>query len=130
MKDITRIRDLLYRSMDVQLSLEEKEELSQGLQAFPDLLVEREQLLQLRAALAGFETTPTPALFSEKVMEKHQSSQRIRIHGWATQIVAASICLLLFFMLGLYIGEGKLDLLTILGVDQLSPEEAYTLLNY
>jgi hypothetical protein len=46
------------------------------------------------------------------------------------QIAAASLVGVLVFLLSIYFGEGSLDTTAILGLEELSPEEALTLLNY
>lgn len=130
MKDKNDIKDLLYRSVDIALSPAEEQALAEGLSRFPELEAERDQLLRIRKALAGMEVSATPADFSESVLTKQQRPQIIRLQSWAPQITAACIIVVLAFVLSVYFGEGSLDMTSVLGVEELSPEEAYTLLNY
>lgn len=130
MKDKSYIKDLLYRSVDVTLSPKEVQNLAEGLARFPELEAERDQLLRLRKALAGMEVSATPGSFSESVLAKQRRPRIIRLQSWAPQIAAACVIFVLAFVLSIYFGEGSLDMTSVLGVEELSPEEAYTLLNY
>jgi hypothetical protein len=130
MKDKNYIRELLYRSLDVALSPKEEQDLADGLIRFPAIETERKQLLRMRDALARMEVSATPAGFSESILAKKQRPRMIYLQSWAPQIAAACVILVLAFIFSIYFGEGSLDLTSVLGVEELSPEEAYTLLNY
>ena len=130
MKDKNYIKELLYRSLDTSISRKEEQNLAEGLIRFPELETERNQLLRMREALAAMKVSTTPTDFSESVLAKRQPPQVIPLQRWAPQIAAACVLVLLSCVLSIYFGEGSLDMTSVLGVEELSPEEAYTLLNY
>lgn len=130
MKDKNYIKELLYRALDVPLSPGEEQDLAEGLIRFPELATERDELLGMREALAAMKVSATPSGFSESVLAKRQPPRIIPLQRWAPQIAAACVLVVLTFVLSIYFGEGSLDMTSVLGVEELSPEEAYTLLNY
>lgn len=130
MYDKDTIQSLLYRSLDEALSFDEEKLLEQGLVAFPELMEERDQLQRLRAGLQSYTVSATSSGFSESVLQKVHKSKVIPLKSWAVQITAACVILTLAFVLGLYFKEGSLSTEVLLGVQELSPEEAYTLLTY
>jgi anti-sigma factor RsiW len=130
MMDKDYLRDLLYRASDAPLLPEEAQVLARALELNPDLQAEQAELQRLRQDLRNWSVSGTPAHFSESVLKHLAGSRVIRLQDWMPQIAAASLVGVLVFLLSIYFGEGSLDTTAILGLEELSPEEALTLLNY
>jgi hypothetical protein len=68
MKD--EMLDLLYRSYDGDLTLEEQRRLDEGLSSSPDLRAEKKRLEQLRGAIRSGATESFRPFFAERVMQR------------------------------------------------------------
>jgi hypothetical protein len=130
MYDKDTIQNLLYRSLDAALTSEEEKQLELGLAQYPEIVEERNQLMRLRSSLRSFTVSATPSGFSESLRQKINQPRVIQLQSWAPQIVAACLVITLAFVLGLYFNAGTLSTEVVLGVEELSPEDAYTLLTY
>lgn len=124
------LRSLLYRALDAPLLPEEAQVLAHALELYPDLQAEQEELRRLRQDLHNWSVSETPAHFSESVLKRAHAVRVLRLQDWAPQIAAACLAGVIAFLLSIYFGEGSLDTTAILGLEELSPEEAFTLLNY
>ena len=130
MKNEHKLYDLLVRSFDTPLAKEEQEQLEFALKNSEVLRKAQQELIGLRSQLSSFEVSAEP-LFTDQVMQKigASSTKIIPLRRYATQIAAACLILILATGVGMYMLEGGLDAEIILGVDELDPLDAYTLLN-
>ncbi len=127
-------RNLLIRSLEEPLSMEESNRLKNALQKSPELRKEQEELQALRQLLASFSVAKSDA-FVDKTM---QIIQQKRINGDEKinqfliaifpKAAAACVLLLATFMLYILFSEGSLDTETLVGLNDLTPEEAYSFL--
>ena len=116
--------DLLYRAQDHPLSPAEERELALALEQSPALRAERGQLLRLRAVL-GQMKPPARTDFTAQVMA--QVEARAVSLRWLRRVAAACLLLLAGAFLTLYLSEGSLSTDTLIGVQELKPEDATAL---
>ncbi|HKK78045.1 MAG TPA: hypothetical protein VJ933_00395 [Phaeodactylibacter sp.] len=116
--------DLLYRAQDNPLSPVEERELALALEQSPGLRAERDKLLRLRDAFGQIEPPPEPD-FTAQVMAGLQA--RVVPLRWLRRVAAACLLLLAAAFLTLYFSEGSLSTDTLIGVQELQPEDATAL---
>ncbi|MEN0005502.1 MAG: hypothetical protein AAF798_15230 [Bacteroidota bacterium] len=128
-----RMNQLLLKSLDLPLSAEEQTALDQALEASAALREDQAKLLAMRQLLAKAQLEASPS-FADRVMDTIKLRQRptftasiIRLYP---KVAAACILLLLAGMLGIYLSEGNLSVDALVGVQELSIDEAYTLVDY
>lgn len=122
--------ELLLKSLDQRLNTDEQQRLNQALAASEDLRMEKESLLALRAVLSEQTVSATPSNFTRGVLQHIQQPRVIQLNSWMPQIAAACLILLCTALISIYTMEGTLSTEALLGVQDLSPEEAYTLMTY
>lgn len=123
-------RLLLLRSFDGALNAEEQTALTAALARSERLREEQRQLKEIRSLLTGLQASPATD-FTDGVVAKLQVWQEeTRLVSWVVRLAAA--CLLLFTLgvLSLYWQEGVLNVDVILGLEDLAPEDAYSLLDF
>jgi anti-sigma factor RsiW len=124
-------RALLLQSMDGELSPAEQAALAAALARSPGLREEQRQFVAMRGLLASLQAPPAPG-FAEGVMGRLQAQQQeAQVVSLVLRLAAA--CLILFalgFLLSLYWEQGALDADTILGLEGLAPDDAYSLLEF
>jgi ferric-dicitrate binding protein FerR (iron transport regulator) len=116
--------DLLYRAQDAPLSPEEERELSQALEQSAELRATQERLLKLRKALSDLQPAPDPA-FTGKVMARMEEGALLQ--PWLRRVAAACFLLIAAAFVSLYLSEGSLSTDTLIGVEELQPEDATAL---
>lgn len=125
--------DLLVRSFDNELTESEERRLEKALEVSAELRAEREALLRMRQVLKAFEPG-VPQEFSEQVMQKISTLQRLRESFSAAmvellpRVAAACILVLLIILVSIYWSEGSLTTDALVGISDVSPEEAVTAL--
>lgn len=128
-----KMLDLLIYSLDNNLTEAEQAKLDAALAASASLRAEKEQLLQMRTALGNFSLEKDSA-FTADLMQHLDQQQRIklgaRIRRIYPRVVAACIIIALLSMLGIYLAEGSFSMEAIVGIQDLTPEDAYSYLDY
>ena len=118
---------LLYESFDRQLSSEEQAFLQQALAQDPALREEQAQLLLLREGMAQLQASPKIG-FADTVMAKineQQSGGVIRhLAQLFPRVAAAAIVVATLTLLSIYWNSGSLDSDSLIGYQDLQPEEA------
>ncbi|GAB5555573.1 MAG: hypothetical protein Sapg2KO_51640 [Saprospiraceae bacterium] len=122
--------ELLLKSLDQALSVKEQDQLDQALAESIALQTTKTELIQMRELLAQKTVSETPDDFSQGILRGIQPSKVIQLNSWMPQIAAACLILLCTALISIYTMEGTLSTEALLGVQDLSPEEAYTLLTY
>ena len=125
--------NLLIRSLDDQLSDAEETQLEAALENSSDLRAEKQQLLELRVQMARLKVEADEA-FTEEVMQALQkqksNSFESVILNLFPKVAAACLVLLLASVLIIYFTEGNLSAEAIIGIQNLTPEDAYSYLEY
>ena len=126
--------DLLIKSFDDQLTDAEAGELAQALAQSPELQKEQADLLKMRQLIGNFSIKKNE-LFVDNIMDAIEretivAKQRITYYLSAIypKAVAACLVILMGFVTYLYLSEGNLDTETLVGITDLSPDEAYSFL--
>jgi anti-sigma factor RsiW len=129
MKNIN-LSELLIRSLDDALPPAEQTALDAGLAASPALREEHRQLLAMRKALGQIKAAPAPN-FTDQVMRRLPirqglsfTSAIIRLYP---QAAAACVAVLIIGLLSIYLSEGNLSVEALVGIQELSVDEAYSL---
>lgn len=123
--------DLLIKSLDNELSPEEQRALNEALAESEALRREREQLLAMRAAMADLRLEPD-AGFPERVLEQIRVNKHAGIAIIADlfpRVAAACIVILFAFLLSVYLSDGSLTTDALLGTQELTVDEAYSLVS-
>lgn len=124
--------DLLIRSLDEKLPEAQAKQLETALAGSAELRLEQQKLRKMRNLMGAFSVNTAPD-FSEQLMAKlprKSSAKIISLKRYATSIAAACVLLVLVSILSIYAWEGNLSTEALLGIQDLSPEDAYTILNY
>lgn len=122
--------ELLLKSLDQTLPAPEQKQLDQALAQSETLRQAQTQLGALRGLMEQHSISPTPSGFSQSILQRIQQPKVIQLNSWMPQIAAACLILLCTALISIYTMEGTLSTEALLGVQDLSPEEAYTLLTY
>lgn len=122
--------ELLLKSLDQALSVKEQDQLDQALAQSAALQTAKVKLIQMRDLLAQKTISETPDGFSQNILRGIQPTKVIQLNSWMPQIAAACLIILSTALISIYTMEGTLSTEALLGVQDLSPEEAYTLLTY
>ncbi len=128
--DKEALLELLIFSLDNELPAQQKLQLEKALQEQPWLRKEKQVLLQLRAGLARVSAPPSES-FTDAVMADLGKSEELRhsiIVRLFPKVAAACAVFLLAFILNVYFSDGSISMDSVIGVADLSPEEAYSLL--
>lgn len=128
---------LLIRSFDAELNSKEQEQLDQYLAASEALRHEKELLLEMRSGLADLKVGQKIG-FADQIV-RQINAQKEKIYNPGLQVIimnmfpkvaAACVIVLVVAVLATFFLEGNLSLEAFIGVQDLSPEDAYTLLDY
>lgn len=126
--------NLLHRSFEDDLSKEETTRLTNALKESAELRKEQTALIATRNLFTSFSVTKDEAFVAAimNTIEQENIVAKRQIGHYLSQIfpIAIAACLLIFtsFMVSIYISEGNLDSETLVGINDLSPDEAYTYL--
>lgn len=131
MKETTR--DLMIYALDNELTQEEAQRLELALQASADLRAEQRQLLAMRQLLAESQPEPSP-VFVENIIAQlakpPQTQLSTLIVNLYPQIAAACILAIAISLSAIYLTEGSLTLDALVGVTEVSLEDAQTWVEY
>lgn len=125
---------LLLKSLDNQLTTQEQILLNQALEEHNWLQEELESYLLIRNQMANF-SIEVDENFHKSILEKVSNraktlDQRTVIVRLFPKVVAACILVALAFTANLYFTQGSFDLDSFVGLDNVTPEEAYSYLLY
>ncbi len=131
--DKNALLELLTYSLDNQLNEDEREQLDAALKQFSWLRREQKALLTIREKLRSFNIAED-AEFSNNVMQrlgdfaikKHEAS----IINLFPKVAAACLILLFAALINIYFVEGNLNTDTIIGIEDVSPDEAQAYILY
>jgi hypothetical protein len=129
------IKALMMKSLDESLSIDEQIKLDETLNSSQEMQKEYQELRQMRHLLEHYEV-PDDALWSDQEIldfipvTRSQNGARIFLLGryWSKIAVACAIA----FMVSLgsvYFQNGSLDGDTLVGIDEINADEAYTYLS-
>jgi len=134
MKKDNHILELLALSLDQTLTKEEQQKLDEAFAKYPELEKEKAELLALRSLLGKQKISSNPD-FVNSVLEKTKPTQLAKEKGFETimtslfpRVAAACVIVLLVSFLSIYFQEGSLSTETLLGLTEISPEEAFNIL--
>ena len=120
-------KSLLLESFDRQLSVAEQSFLDQALAQNADLRAEKQQLQAIRNSLSQLKVTPRIG-FADSVMNKldvkRPSGFIYQMTRLFPQVVAASILVAMLSLFSTYWSTGSLDTDSLIGYQDLQPEEA------
>ena len=120
-------KSLLIESFDRQLSLDEQTFLDQALAQDAGLRAEKRQIQALRNGLAQLQVSPKIG-FADSVMSKLDTKRPggfiYQMNRLFPQVVAASILVAMLSLFSIYWSTGSLDTDSLIGYQDLQPEEA------
>lgn len=123
----TNIKDLLLYSLDNELTLTQQENLEKALAESTELQQEKEQLLQMRALVGGLRVR-RDLDFPERVMNRLKQKEKrgffSDLVALSPKVAAACIVFMLATTIGIYMREGNLSPDVIIGIEELTPEDA------
>jgi hypothetical protein len=137
---IKKLKKLLIKLYDNNLSHKDQEELPNGFAAFPELAQEKEELSSLIQVLQKRNYSFQPG-FSEKIMRKIESvsyfaipdpreyfeAQLNLLFRW---VAPAGAAVIIIFLISLYLTQGSISVNAITGIDNLTFNDAITLSFY
>lgn len=122
-------RELLYYSLDHELTAAQQQQLEQALEQSAELRTEQTQLLQMSQWLIQAQA-PQNDLFSQKVLIAIEAQSVNTIGATIIQlfpkVAAACAIVASTALLNIYWTEGTLSQEAIFGVQDLAPEDAYS----
>ena len=125
-----KLQQLMIHALDNDITPEEAQLLEQALKEYPELHAEREELLRMRSLFAELKEVPKLNIES-KVLEAIKTNHFVyQLSSALPRVAAACLLLIISCLIGIYFSEGSLDMEAILGVSELSPEDAVTYLTY
>lgn len=134
MKKDNHILELLALSLDQELTKEEQQKLDEAFAKYPELEKEKAELLEMRSLLVKQEIVPNTS-FVNSVLEKTRQTKLVTQKGFNTimtslfpRVAAACVIVLLVSLLSVYFQEGGLSTEMLLGLTEISPDEAYNIL--
>jgi anti-sigma factor RsiW len=123
-------RLLLLRSFDEALNAEEQAVLNAALARSERLREEQRQLEEMRSLLTELQAPPAPDFTEGVIANLRVRQEETRLAGWVVRLAAACLLLFTLGLLSLYWQEGALNVDVILGLENLAPDDAYSLLDY
>lgn len=125
--------NLLLYALDNELTSAEQAHLDEALAASEQLQQEREELLRMRTQLANMRPlVERDEQFADRVMEKVYHN-KTRSGFWSDlislspKVAAACVLFVVSSLLAIYFWEGNLSSEAIIGVQHLTPEDAFTI---
>lgn len=121
------MKELLLYSLDNELTPAQQLHLGKALAESESLRQEREQLLQMRSLVAGLRVRRDLS-FTERVMTRLQQKEKrgffADIVSLSPKVAAACIVFMIATTIGIYVHEGSLSSDVIIGIEDLTPEDA------
>ena len=127
MKINAKLKEFLLRSFDEDLSEKEKKELAQALENSAELQAEKAQWQRIRLLISDLRVESSPD-FTNQLMGRLRKGEKENMSPMVISIFpkVAAACLLVFFisLLSIYLSTGSLSVDSIIGVQDLTPEDA------
>lgn len=134
-KEEDKMWTMILKSLDGLTTRSEEDQLREAFRHDPALGMQYEEMARIRAALQAYEV-PDADRWSNReidhILARAKSSGDAAIFTLARhwQKIAAACLLAILINLGsIYMQSGKLDTDTLVGVDEIEADEAYTYLN-
>ena len=127
--------ELLIYSLDNSISKDEKARLDHALKTDKWLALQQQELLKLRNYLENNYKEEVPTVdYSDKILAQIKEEQLNKYSGWLVSIypkvaVACGI-FILFSLLHLTFSTDNLTVDTLVGLEDIAPEDAYTYINF
>lgn len=122
--------ELLLYSLDNELTPAERTRLDAALSASETLQQEQEELLYMRELVSDLRVK-RDSQFADTVMNrlhgKEDSGFWSDIVSLSPKVAAACVAFVIVSLVGVYFWEGKLSPESIIGTEQLTPEDAFTI---
>jgi len=124
---------LLHRSFEEELSKEEARQLTAALQASPELRQEQAELTAMRNLFTSFSVAREEDFVVDVMKEIEEGIiAKRKIGHYLSKIfpisIAACVLILMSFIAHIYVSEEHFDSESIVGVNDLSPDDAYSYL--
>lgn len=130
MKD--KALNLLINSFDQPLSDADQNTLDRQLEVSAWLREEKRRLEKLRAGISALKEAPKAGFADQVLIALEEQEKRQDIQGVILQlfpqVAAACVAVLIVALLTTFFIEGSLSTEALVGVQDLSPEDAYTIL--
>ena len=127
------IHDLMVHALDNELTAEDASRLEQALSESVELRNEQQQLLRMRQMFATTQPEPS-AVFVDNIIARlakpKQPRLEVLIIKMLPQIAAACILAFAVSLSAIYLSEGTLSLDAVIGVEELSLDDAHTWVEY
>ncbi len=126
------LKILLIRSFDEELDARSAQMLEEALSSYPWLVEEKKELMAMRDQLTFFSVAEDPT-FSDRLMSNLQEAeepnkQNVTIVQLFPKVAAACFLILLALLLHIYYTQGSIDMDALVGIQDVTPEEAYSYL--
>ncbi|MDX1939139.1 MAG: hypothetical protein SFU99_01225 [Saprospiraceae bacterium] len=122
--------ELFISSLDQELAPKDQIRLDKALAASQELHQERVEFLRMRELVADLRVQRSSEFVDElmsKLPQQKESSFWADIVLLSPKVAAACIIFVIVSLLGIYFMEGRLNSEIIIGVEQLTPEDAYSI---
>lgn len=129
--ELNNIKNLLLRSITEELSTEEQQQLNTALAESEDLREERDQLIYTRDLVIQAVPTADPA-FSQRVLQRLDKGRKevALVVQLFPRVAAACAAVVLILSIFLYFEAGSLSTDALVGLQDLSIDEAVALTEY
>ncbi|MCB1124594.1 MAG: hypothetical protein KJT03_23785 [Verrucomicrobiae bacterium] len=127
MENESYIKGLLIRSLDQELTPEEAARLRQALEKSSDLRAERQRLQLMRQRIAALRLAENPVFVEDitnRLIELGKETLTRTMAAIFPKVAAACLLLLLLSLAAIYFTTGALSVDAIIGIDELTPEDA------
>ncbi len=127
-------KELLIYSLDNKLTDEEQKKLEAALKASAELRAERGQYLKMRKLISEM-PIPDRIDFADEVMQKWAVQKNKNNFGTAVvqlfpRVAAAAVLILFIAWTAVYFGGENMTANSLIGVEEISPDEANILLEF
>ena len=120
-----KLKKLLYRSFDAELSEREQRVLNEGLKKFPDLATEKEAVSSLRSHLSQQEGAFSGG-FEKKIMSRIQRHGALisafTIKPTFRAVALSGVAAILVVLISVYFIDGSLSIDSLMGINSYNPD--------
>lgn len=122
--------DLLIYSLDNKLDEGQSQDLAKALADSADLRVEKKRLLKIRQLIGALTVEASPLFADGVVAALHQTTEKVeaRIIDLFPRVAAACVAFFILTFIMVILTEANFATDMLVGVEDLTPEEAYSLL--
>jgi len=129
----SNIKDLLIRSFDEELSTTDAARLEQALTQSSTLRTEFRKMENMRKSISTLRVKKDPGFADDvlaRLKEEGKKTLNTVIASIFPKVAAACLVVFLLSLLAIYFSSGTLSVDAIIGVDELTPEDASIYLGY